>query len=240
MKIRIELTEKEIRNLAMAVKPVYEIDGLEHYETDFSRNVNKLVERICADENHCITGAGYTSIVGNNAVRINIDSKAVDMVSTFYNKLARRFVPVVNNVVRFVKSFKELFDVTGDAVRQDAKTFWDAYNKAFPVEREWKLVTVRQAHAACLYERVTGSTEWCPIQWTMGWSKIEAAMDVMDVHPWYSFFTGEDAAKAAFHEFLLDDAQQKETEKESAPEQKSDDYNVGLWSDNTEDDDPMF
>lgn len=240
MKIRIELTEKEIRNLAMAVKPVYEIDGLEHYETDFSRNVNKLVERICADENYCITGAGYTSIVGNNAVRINIDSKAVDMVSTFYNKLARRFVPVVNNIVRFVKSFKELFDVTGDAVRQDAKTFWDAYNKAFPVEREWKLVSVQQAHAACLYERVTGSTEWCPIQWTMGWSKIEAAMDVMDVHPWYSFFTGEDAAKAAFHEFLLDDAQQKETEKESAPEQKSDDYNVGLWSDNTEDDDPMF
>lgn len=215
MKIRIELTEKEIRNLAMAIKPVYEIDGLEHYETDFSRNVNKLVDRICADENHCITGAGYTSIVGNNAVRINIDSKAIDMVSTFYNKLARRFVPVMNNVVRFMKSFKELFDVTGDAVRQDAKTFWDAYNKAFPVEREWKLVTVQQAHAACLYERVTGSTEWCPIQWTTGWSKIEKVMDVMDVSPWYSFFATEDAAKAAFHEFLRDVSQQKE----NAPKQ---------------------
>lgn len=202
MKIRIELTEKEIRNLAVAIKPVYEIDGLEHYETDFSRNVNKLVERICADENRCITGAGYTSIVGNNAVRINIDSKAVDMIGSFYNKIARRFVPMANSLVRFVKSFKELFDVTGDAVRQDAKTFWDAYNKAFPVEREWKLVTVQQAHAACLYERVTGSTEWCPIQWTTGWSKIEKVMDVMDVSPWYSFFTEEDAAKAAFHEFL--------------------------------------
>ena len=223
MKIRIELTEKEIRNLAMAVKPVYEIDGLEKYETDFSRNVNKLVERICADENHCITGAGYTSIVGNNAVRINIDSKAVDMVSTFYNKLARRFVPVVNNVVRFVKSFKELFDVTGDAVRQDAKTFWDAYNKAFPVEREWKMISVRQAHAACLYERVTGSTEWCPIQWTTGWSKIEKVMDVMDVHPAYQFFSSEEAAKAAFHAFLLGDAQPKEEEKEHDPKQEAED-----------------
>ena len=221
MKIRIELTEKEIRNLAMAVKPVYEIDGLEHHETDFSRNVNKLVEHICADENHCITGAGYTSIVGNNAVRINIDSKAVDMVSTFYNKLARRFVPVVNNVVRFVKSFKELFDVTGDAVRQDAKTFWDAYNKAFPVEREWKLVTVQQAHAACLYERVTGSTEWCPIQWTMGWKKVDDVMDVMDLHPAYQFFSSEEAAKEAFHTFLQGKAQQKE--EENAPKQETED-----------------
>lgn len=230
MKIRIELTEKEIRNLAMAIKPVYEIDGLEHYETDFSRNVNKLVERICADENHCITGAGYTSIVGNNAVRINIDSKAVDMVSTFYNKLARRFVPVVNNVVRFVKSFKELFDVTGDAVRQDAKTFWDAYNKAFPVEREWKLVTVQQAHAACLYERVTGSTEWCPIQWTTGWSKIEKVMDVMDVHPAYQFISSEESAKDAFHSYLLGDAQQKEEEKENAPKQEvEDEFNNDLY-----------
>lgn len=223
MKIRIELTEKEIRNLAMAIIPVYEIDDLEHYETDFSRNVNKLVERICADENHCITGAGYTSIVGNNAVRINIDSKAVDMVSTFYNKLARRFVPVVNNVVRFVKSFKELFDVTGDAVRQDAKMFWDAYNKAFPVEREWKMISVRQAHAACLYERVTGSTEWCPIQWTTGWSKIEKVMDVMDVHPAYQFFSSEESAKDAFHSYLLGDAQQKEEEKENAPKQEAED-----------------
>ena len=223
MKIRIELTEKEIRNLAMAVKPVYEIDGLEKYETDFSRNVNKLVERICADENHCITGAGYTSIVGNNAVRINIDSKAIDMVSTFYNKLARRFVPVVNNVVRFVKSFKELFDVTGDAVRQDAKTFWDAYNKAFPVEREWKMITVDQAHAACIYERIEGSSDWTPIRWTMGWSKIEKVMDVMDVHPAYRFFSSEEAAKAAFHAFLQGNAQQKEEEKENAPKQEAED-----------------
>ena len=224
MKIRIELTEKEIRNLAMAVKPVYEIDGLEHYETDFSRNVNKLVERICADENHCITGAGYTSIVGNNAVRINIDSKVVDMVSTFYNKLARRFVPVVNNVVRFVKSFKELFDVTGDAVRQDAKTFWDAYNKAFPVEREWKLVSVQQAHAACLYERVTGSTEWCPIQWTMGWKKVDDVMDVMDLHPAYQFFSSEEAAKEAFHTFLQGKAQQDQTESSSDSDVNGWDY----------------
>ena len=224
MKIRIELTEKEIRNLAMAVKPVYEIDGLEHHETDFSRNVNKLVEHICADENHCITGAGYTSIVGNNAVRINIDSKAVDMVSTFYNKLARRFVPVVNNVVRFVKSFKELFDVTGDAVRQDAKTFWDAYNKAFPVEREWKLVTVQQAHAACLYERVTGSTEWCPIQWTMGWKKVDDVMDVMDLHPSYQFFADEESAKAAFHAFLQGKAQQDQTESSSDSDVNGWDY----------------
>lgn len=220
MKIRIEMTEREIRDMGMSVKPIYEIDGLEHYEADFDHNLNKIVGRICGQEDHSVAGAGYHSTFGNNVVEINVDSKAISMISTFYGKLARRFVPVVNNVIRFVKSFKELFDVTGDAVRQDSKKFWDAYDKAFQVEREWKLITVRQAHVACLYERIKGSSEWTPIQWTLGWGKIEAAMDVMDVHPWYSFFDHEDAAKAAFHSFLLDDTQQKETEKEDAPKQE--------------------
>ena len=91
------------------------------------------------------------------------------------------------------------------------------------MEREWKLVSVQQAHAACLYERVTGSTEWCPIQWTTGWSKIEKVMDVMDVHPAYQFFSSEESAKDAFHSYLLGDAQQKEEEKENAPKQEAED-----------------
>ena len=91
------------------------------------------------------------------------------------------------------------------------------------MEREWKLVTVQQAHAACLYERVTGSTEWCPIQWTMGWKKVDDVMDVMDLHPAYQFFSSEEAAKEAFHTFLQGKAQQKEEEKENAPKQETED-----------------
>ena len=238
MKIRIEMNESEIRSIATVVKPVYDVDGLEKYEIDFIRNMNKIVERICGQEDHSVAGAGYRSTFGNNVVEINVDSKAISMVSRFYNKLARRFVPVVNNVVRFVKSFKEVFDVTGDAVRQDAKTFWDAYNKAFPVEREWRMISVEQAHAACLQERIQGSSDWTPIQWTLGWSKVEGAMDVMDLHPAYQFFAEEDAAKAAFHAFLdrtndpcnwfdvdkNSDAQQEQTESSSDSDVSGWDY----------------
>ena len=146
------------------------------------------------------------------------------MIGGFYSKIARRFIPVVNSLVRFMKSFKELFDVTGDAVRQDAKTFWDAYNKAFPVEREWKMITVDQAHAACIYERIEGSSDWTPIRWTMGWSKIEKVMDVMDVHPAYRFFSSEKAAKEAFHAFLQGKAQQDQTESSSDSDVNGWDY----------------
>ena len=219
MKIRIELTEKEIRNLAMAVKPVYEIDGLEEREVEGDRNMKKLIERVCSDDNNIVVGHGYKGIIGSNAVKFEFDSRAVEMAAQYFAKTLRRFNPLINATIRFVKSMKELVGITGETLRSDAEEFTKKYNDAFPVEREWKLVTVEQAHAACLYERIDGSTEWTNIQWTTGWQKVDDVMDVMDLHPSYRFFADEESAKAAFHAFLRGDAQQ--TEKENAPKQET-------------------
>ena len=210
MKIRFEMSESEIRSMSIALKPMYEIDGLERYKADLERDTNKVVERICSKENNIVVGHGYRGTVGNDAVRFEFDSKAVEMMALYVAKTLRRFLPVINTTVRFVKSMRELIGFTRETIRSDAEEFTSRFNRAFPVEREWKMISVRQAHAACLYERIVGSTEWTPIQWSTGWQKVEAAMDVMDLSPWYSFFTEEDAAKAAFHEFLQeqDDAQQ--------------------------------
>ena len=225
MKIRIELTEKEIRDLAVAVKPAYEIDGLEHYKADFDRDLNKIAERICTDENKIVVGHGCTGTIGNNTVKFEFDSRAVEMTALYVAKTVRRFLPVINTTVRFVKSMRELIGFTRETLRSDAEEFTKKYHVAFPVEREWKLVCVEQAHAACLYERVQGSSDWTPIQWSTDWGKVEAVMDVMDLHPSYRFFADddEDTAKAAFHAYLWGDTQQKEEEKENAPKQKAED-----------------
>ena len=202
MKIRIELTEKEIRNLGCAVKPLYEIDGLEEHEVEGDRNMKKLVNRICADENHIVVGHGYTGTVGNGTIKFNIDGNAIEMAARYVAKTLRRFNPLINSTIRFIKSMKELVGITGETLRSDAEEFTKMYNTAFPVEREWRLITVEQAHAACLYERIVGSTEWNNIQWTTGWQKVDDVMDVMDLHPSYQFFADEESAKAAFHAFL--------------------------------------
>lgn len=225
MKIRIELNEKEIRDLGCAMKPMHEIDGLEHYKADLERDTNKVVERICSKENNIVVGHGYRGTVGNNTVKFEFDSRAVEMAAQYFTKTLRRFLPVVNSTIRFVKSMRELIGFTRETLRSDAEEFTSRFNRAFPVEREWKMISVRQAHVACLYERIVGSTEWSPIQWTTGWSKIEEVMDVMDISPWYSFFNHEDAAKAAFHEFLQqDDAQQEQTESSSDSDVSGWDY----------------
>lgn len=218
MKIRFELTEKEIRSLAVAIKPMYEIDGLEHYKADFDHDLNKIVGRICTDDIRTVVGHGYTGNVGNNTVRFEFDSRAVEMMALYAAKTVRRFLPVINTTVRFVKSMKELIGFTRETLRSDAEEFTSRFNRAFPVEREWKLVTVEQAHAACLQERITGSSEWTPIQWSIGWDAIERAMDVVDFHPAYRFFADEESAKAAFHAYLRGDAQQKEKENASKPD----------------------
>lgn len=223
MKIRFELTEKEIRSLAVAIKPMYEIDGLEHYKADFDHDLNKIVGRICTDDICTVVGHGYTGNVGNNTVRFEFDSRAVEMMALYAAKTVRRFLPVINTTVRFVKSMKELIGFTRETLRSDAEEFTSRFNRAFPVEREWKLVTVEQAHAACLYERIVGSTKWTNIQWTTDWQKVDDVMDVMDLHPSYRFFAEEDAAKAAFHAFLRSDAQPKEEEKEHDPKQEAED-----------------
>lgn len=223
MKIRIEMNESEIRSMSIALKPMYEIDGLEHYKADFDHDLNKIIERVCTDENKIVVGHGYTGTVGNNTVRFEFDSRAVEMKALYVAKTLRRFLPVINTTVRFVKSMKELIGLTRETLRSDAEEFTSRFNRAFPVEREWKLVTVEQAHAACLQERIEGSTEWTPIQWTMGWKKVDDVMDVMDLHPAYQFFSSEEAAKAAFHAFLQGNAQQKEEEKENAPKQEAED-----------------
>lgn len=214
MKIRFELNEKEIRDLGAAMKPMYEIDGLEHYKADFDHDLNKAVERICADDNKIVVGHGYTGTIGNNIVKFEFDSRAVEMAAQYFAKTLRRFLPVVNSTVRFVKSMRELIGFTRETLRSDAEEFTSRFNRAFPVEREWKLVTVEQAHAACLQERIEGSSEWTPIQWSTGWDKVEGAMDVMDLHPSYRFFADEESAKAAFHSYLLGDAQQEKTDSD--------------------------
>ena len=213
MKIRIELSEKEIRDLAVSVKPMCEIDGLEKYKADFDRDLNKIVERICSKENNIVVGHGYRGTVGNDAVRFEFDSKAVEMMALYVAKTLRRFLPVINTTVRFVKSMKELINFTGEALKADANEFTKRFDQAFPVEREWRLITVQQAHAACLYERIAGSSEWTNIQWSTGWQKVHDVMDVMDPHPSYQFFADEESAKAAFHAFLRGDAQQDQQEQ---------------------------
>lgn len=210
MKIRVELSEKEIRDMAVAIKPMYEIDGLEHYKVDLDRDTNKIVERVCADDNKIIVGHGYRGIVGSNAVKFEFDSRAVEMTALYAAKLMRRILPVINTTIRFVKSMRELIGFTNETLKVDANEFTKRFDRAFPVEREWRLISVEQAHAACLYERITGSSDWTPIQWSTGWNKVESAMDVIDLHPAYSFFDNEEAAKAAFHTFLLGDAQPKQ------------------------------
>lgn len=217
MKIRFELSEKEIRDMGIALKPMYEIDGLERYKADFDHDLNKIVGRICTDDIHTVVGHGYKGVVGNGAVRFEFDSRAVEMMALYVAKTIRRFNPLINSVIRFAKSMRELIGFTRETLRSDAEEFTSRFNRAFPVEREWKLICIEQAHAACLYERIVGSSDWTPIQWTTGWSKIEKVMDVMDVHPAYRFFSSEEDAKAAFHAYLLGDAQQKETE--NAPTQ---------------------
>lgn len=218
MKIRIEMNESEIRSMSCAVKPMYEIDGLEHYKADFDHDLNKIVGRICTDDIHTVVGHGYTGNVGNNTVRFEFDSRAVEMMALYVAKTLRRFLPVINTTVRFVKSMKELIGFTRETLRSDAEKFTSRFNRAFPVEREWKLVTVEQAHAACLYERIVGSTEWTNIQWTTDWQKVDDVMDVMDLHPSYRFFADEESAKAAFHAYLRGDTQQKENENASKPD----------------------
>lgn len=225
MKIRIELTEKEIRNLAMAVKPVYEIDGLEEREVEGDRNMKKLIERVCSDDNNIVVGHGYKGIIGSNAVKFEFDSRAVEMAAQYFAKTLRRFNPLINATIRFVKSMKELVGITGETLRSDAEEFTKKYNDAFPVEREWKLVTVEQAHAACLYERIDGSTEWTNIQWTTGWQKVDDVMDVMDLHPSYRFFADEESAKAAFRAFLQGNAQQDQQDQTES----SSDSDVNGW-----------
>lgn len=223
MKIRIEMNESEIRSMSIALKPMYEIDGLEHYKADFDHDLNKIVGRICTDDIHTVVGHGYTGNVGNNTVRFEFDSRAVEMMALYVAKTLRRFLPVINTTVRFVKSMKELIGFTRETLRSDAEEFTNRFNRAFPVEREWKLVTVEQAHAACLYERIVGSTEWTNIQWTTDWQKVDDVMDVMDLHPSYRFFADEESAKAAFRSYLLGDAQPKEEEKEHDPKQEAED-----------------
>lgn len=218
MKIRIEMTEKELRNLAVVTKPMYEIDGLEHYEADFNRNLNKVVERVCAIDNKVVIGHGYKGIIGSNAVRFDFDSRAVEMTALYVAKVMRRFLPVINTTVRFVKSMRDLIGFTRETLKTDANEFTKRFDRAFPVEREWRLISVEQAHAACLYERISGSSDWTPIQWSTDWHKVEDAMDVIDLQPVYKYFADEEAAKAAFHTFLLDDAQPKE----NAPKQDDD------------------
>lgn len=218
MKIRIEMNESEIRSMSCAVKPMYEIDGLEHYKADFDHDLNKIVGRICTDDIHTVVGHGYTGNVGNNTVRFEFDSRAVEMMALYVAKTLRRFLPVINTTVRFVKSMKELIGFTRETLRSDAEEFTSRFNRAFPVEREWKLVTVEQAHAACLYERIVGSTEWTNIQWTTDWQKVDDVMDVMDLHPSYRFFAEKESAKAAFHAYLRGDTQQKENENASKPD----------------------
>lgn len=210
MKIRIELNEKEIRSMGCAMKPMYEIDGLEHRKAGFDHDLNKIVERICTDDIRTVVGHGYTGNVGNNTVRFEFDSKAVEMMALYVAKTLRRFLPVINTTVRFVKSMKELINFTGEALKADANEFTKRFDQAFPVEREWRLITVQQAHAACLYERIAGSSEWTNIQWSTGWQKVH---DVMDLHPSYQFFADEESAKAAFHAFLRGDAQQDQQEQ---------------------------
>lgn len=83
---------------------------------------------------------------------------------------------------------------------------------------------MEQAHAACLYERIVGSSEWTNIQWSTGWQKVDDVMDVMDLHPSYRFFADEESAKAAFHAFLQGDAQQEQTESEADSDVKGWDY----------------
>lgn len=218
MKIRIEMNESEIRSMGCAMKPAYEIDGLEQYKADFDHDLNKIVGRICTDDIHTVVGHGYTGNVGNNTVRFEFDSRAVEMMALYVAKTLRRFLPVINTTVRFVKSMKELIGFTRETLRSDAEEFTSRFNRAFPVEREWKLVTVEQAHAACLYERIVGSTEWTNIQWTTDWQKVDDVMDVMDLHPSYRFFADEESAKAAFHAYLRGDTQQKENENASKPD----------------------
>lgn len=225
MKIRIEMSESEIRSLSMAVKPMYEIDGLEEREVEGDRNMKKLIERVCSDDNNIVVGHGYKGIIGSNAVKFEFDSRAVEMAARYFAKTLRRFNPLINATIRFVKSMKELVGITGETLRSDAEEFTKKYNDAFPVEREWKLVTVEQAHAACLYERVTGSTEWTNIQWTTGWQKVDDVMDVMDLHPAYHFFADEESAKAAFHAFLQGNAQQEQQDQTES----SSDSDVNGW-----------
>lgn len=221
MKIRIEMNESEIRSMSCAMKPMYEIDGLEHYKADFDHDLNKIIKRVCSDDNNIVVGHGYKGIIGSNAVKFEFDSRAVEMTALYVAKVMRRFLPVVNSTIRFVKSMRELIGFTRETLRSDAEEFTSRFNRAFPVEREWKLVTVEQAHAACLQERITGSSEWTPIQWSTGWDKVEGAMDVMDLHPSYRFFADEESAKAAFHAYLRGDTQQKE--KEHDPKQEAED-----------------
>ena len=225
MKIRIELNEKEIRDLAMAVKPAYEIDGLEKYETDFDHDLNKIVERICTDDIRTVVGHGYTGNVGNNTVRFEFDSRAVEMMARYVAKTIRRFNPLINSVIRFAKSMKELVGITGEALKADANEFTKHFERAFPIEREWRLITVEQAHAACLQERIEGSSEWTPIQWSTGWQKVDDVMDVMDLHPSYRFFADEESAKAAFHAFLQGNAQQDQQDQTES----SSDSDVNGW-----------
>lgn len=221
MKIRIEMNESEIRSMSCAMKPMYEIDGLEHYKADFDHDLNKIIKRVCSDDNNIVVGHGYKGIIGSNAVKFEFDSRAVEMTALYVAKVMRRFLPVVNSTIRFVKSMRELIGFTRETLRSDAEEFTSRFNRAFPVEREWKLVTVEQAHAACLQERITGSSEWTPIQWSTGWDKVEGAMDVMDLHPSYRFFADEESAKAVFHAYLRGDTQQKE--KEYDPKQEAED-----------------
>lgn len=94
MKIRIEMNESEIRSMSCAVKPMYEIDGLEHYKADFDHDLNKIVGRICTDDIHTVVGHGYTGNVGNNTVRFEFDSRAVEMMALYVAKTLRRFLPV--------------------------------------------------------------------------------------------------------------------------------------------------
>lgn len=225
MKIRIELTEKEIRSMGAAMKPLYEIDGLEEREVEGDRNMKKLIERVCSDDNNIVVGHGYKGIIGSNAVKFEFDSRAVEMAAQYFAKTLRRFNPLINATIRFVKSMKELVGITGETLRSDAEEFTKKYNDAFPVEREWKLVTVEQAHAACLYERIEGSTEWTNIQWTTGWQKVDDVMDVMDLHPAYRFFADEESAKAAFRAFLQGNTQQDQQEQTES----SSDSDVNGW-----------
>ena len=225
MKIRIELTEKEIRSMGAAMKPLYEIDGLEEREVEGDRNMKKLIERVCSDDNNIVVGHGYKGIIGSNAVKFEFDSRAVEMAAQYFAKTLRRFNPLINATIRFVKSMKELVGITGETLRSDAEEFTKKYNDAFPVEREWKLVTVEQAHAACLYERIEGSTEWTNIQWTTGWQKVDDVMDVMDLHPAYRFFADEESAKAAFRAFLQGNTQQDQQEQTES----SSDSDVSGW-----------
>lgn len=232
MKIRFELSEKEIRDMAIAFKPMYEVDGLEHYKPEFEHDLNKIVERICADDNKIIVGHGYRGVVGSDAVKFEFDSRAVEMTALYAAKVMRRILPIINTTVRFVKSMRELIGFTSETLKTDANEFSKRFNRAFPVEREWRLVSVEQAHAACLYERVSGSSDWTSIQWSTGWNKIDEAMEVVDLHPAYQYFADEEAAKAAFHSFLNrtnDPCNCDAQPKENAPKQEHDEFDNDLY-----------